>query len=120
MVVDDDEQMLSSLLDVLGKARIVADRDKYTGIQRSGPESLRHFRRTYREALKRQISSGVYNPSKPAIVPIREDRRYRGTSTSVQPASASPVTPASSAARTAASSKAAASAAPAPSQPKQP
>ena len=42
------------------------------------------------------------------------------TSTSVQPASASPVTPASSAARTAASSKAAASAAPAPSQPKQP
>ena len=52
--------------------------------------------------------------------PTSDPKLCTSTSTSVQPASASPVTPASSAARTAASSKAAASAAPAPSQPKQP
>ncbi len=79
------EELQLPRIEPKGKARIVADKDKYTGIQRQGPESLRHFRRTYREALKRQISAGGYNPSKPAIIPIREDRRYRGTSTSVQP-----------------------------------
>jgi len=28
----------------------------------TGPESMRHFRRTYREALKRQIAAGEYIP----------------------------------------------------------
>ncbi len=42
-----------------------------------GPESLRHFKRTYKQALKRQIATGTYDPDKPVIVPIREDRRYR-------------------------------------------
>ncbi|HEX2981501.1 MAG TPA: DUF444 family protein [Anaerolineaceae bacterium] len=50
---------------------------RYTGIRRVGPEGLRHFKRTYRETLKRQISSGTYNPAAPNIVPIREDKRYR-------------------------------------------
>jgi len=60
-----------------GNADVVAERDKYTGIRRVGPESLRHFKRTYREALKRQIASNTYDPENPVIVPIREDRRYR-------------------------------------------
>jgi uncharacterized sporulation protein YeaH/YhbH (DUF444 family) len=60
-----------------GKDRIVATRLKYTGISPSGPESLRHFKRTYKQALKRQIASGSYNWRKPIIVPYREDRRYR-------------------------------------------
>ena len=42
-----------------------------------GPESLRHFKRTYKQALKRQISGGVYNPESPKIIPQREDKRYR-------------------------------------------
>ena len=79
------EELALPRIEPRGKARIVADKDKYTGIQRQGPESLRHFRRTYREALKRLISAGNYDPKRPAIVPIREDRRYRGWSTSVQP-----------------------------------
>ncbi len=54
-----------------------ADRSHYTGISSAGPESLRHFKRTYREALKRQILSGSYDPGHPKIVPMREDRRYR-------------------------------------------
>jgi uncharacterized protein len=60
-----------------GKDRLVATRTKYSGIHRSGPESLRHFKRTYRQALKRQIAMGNYNYLKPVIVPTREDRRYR-------------------------------------------
>ena len=59
------------------KSAIVAEKDRYSTISRTGPESLRHFKRTYREALKRQIASGAYNPTKPRIIPIREDRRYR-------------------------------------------
>jgi hypothetical protein len=60
-----------------GKDRIVATRTKYTGVAPSGPESLRHFKRTYKQALRRQIASGAYNWKKPVIVPVREDRRYR-------------------------------------------
>ena len=56
----------------------IEDRDyKYTGILKQGPESLRHFKRTYKEALKRSISAGLYTPDNPMIVPIKEDRRYR-------------------------------------------
>ncbi len=50
---------------------------RYTGLRRVGPEGLRHFKRTYREALKRQLISGSYDPSNPVIIPIREDKRYR-------------------------------------------
>lgn len=68
-----------------GKAEVVSERDRYTGIRRVGPESLRHFKRTYKEALKRQISSGTYDPDDPIIVPIRDDRRYRSWSVKNQP-----------------------------------
>ncbi len=60
-----------------GKQNIISEKDKYSGIRRVGPESLRHFKRTYREALKRQLSAGEYSPTRPRIVPIRDDRRYR-------------------------------------------
>ncbi len=68
-----------------GKKNIVTTKDRYTGIARSGPESLRHFKRTYKEALKRQIASGTYNPLMPTIVPIRKDKRYRSWRESSQP-----------------------------------
>jgi uncharacterized protein len=60
-----------------GAERIITTKDRYTGIRPTGPESLRHFRRTYKEALKRQIASGTYDPTNPVIVPIREDKRFR-------------------------------------------
>src|SRR5678815_5768627 len=59
-----------------GKSKITSAEDRYTGIRRVGPESLRHFKRTYREALKRQIAMGTYVPEKPIIVPVPDDRRY--------------------------------------------
>jgi uncharacterized sporulation protein YeaH/YhbH (DUF444 family) len=49
----------------------------YSTIRRTGPDSLLHFKRTYRRALKRQIMSGTYDPSRPVIIPVREDRIYR-------------------------------------------
>ena len=60
-----------------GERAVDSSTDKYTGIHKSGPESLRHFKRTFKEALKRQIMAGLYNPERPVIVPVREDRRYR-------------------------------------------
>lgn len=50
---------------------------RYTGLRRVGPEGLRYFKRTYREALKRQLASGTYDRERPAIIPIRDDKRYR-------------------------------------------
>jgi len=50
---------------------------KYSGVLKQGPESLHHFRRTYKEALKRSIAMGDYDPKNPVIVPIKEDKRYR-------------------------------------------
>jgi len=63
-----------------GKANITQEKSKYTSIRRSGPESLRHFKRTYMEALRRQISSSSYNADSPRVIPIREDKRYRSWS----------------------------------------
>ncbi len=60
-----------------GTANIEQEKSRYTSIRRSGPESLRHFKRTYMEALRRQISSNSYVPDRPRVVPIREDKRYR-------------------------------------------
>jgi sporulation protein YhbH len=68
-----------------GKSKIINEKDRYTGIRRVGPESLRHFRRTYREALKRQISMGAYSPERPIVVPIPDDKRFRSWKTEAEP-----------------------------------
>ena len=60
-----------------GREKIVAEKDRYTGIRPTGPESLRHFRRTYTQALRRQLAMGTYDPKNPRIVPVAEDKRYR-------------------------------------------
>lgn len=51
--------------------------NRYTGRSLVGPEGLRHFKSSYREALKRYMASGSYDPQKPVIVPIKRDFRYR-------------------------------------------
>lgn len=60
-----------------GKHNVTVEKHKYSGISTVGPNSLRHFKRTFKEALKRQISTGVYNKSNPVIIPIKNDTRYR-------------------------------------------
>ena len=60
-----------------GKANIEAEKSKYNSIRQTGPESLRHFRRTYLQALRRQISTGAYEPDDPRVVPMKQDKQYR-------------------------------------------
>ncbi len=68
-----------------GKSKIINEKERYTGIRRVGPESLRHFRRTYREAMKRQIAMGTYSKDKPIIIPIPDDKRFRSWRTESEP-----------------------------------
>lgn len=60
-----------------GQKQIESKHRRYTGIRTVGPESLRHMRRTFRRALKRQLASGTYDPDDPIIVPTRDDFVYR-------------------------------------------
>lgn len=60
-----------------GSKSVTVARNRYSGIKRAGPESLRSFKRTYKEALRREIATGSYSPARPMVVPVREDMRYR-------------------------------------------
>jgi uncharacterized sporulation protein YeaH/YhbH (DUF444 family) len=60
-----------------GAERLKSERDRYRGIKRSGPVGLRHFRRSYREALKRQLATGTYRPERPLVLPAKDDLRFR-------------------------------------------
>lgn len=64
-----------------GKQMIRTGAGRFTGISRSGPMSLRHFKRTFKQALKRQIASGTYDPGRPRIIPIKDDMRFRALQT---------------------------------------
>jgi uncharacterized sporulation protein YeaH/YhbH (DUF444 family) len=68
-----------------GEAAIVEEKAKYNSIRQTGPESLRHFKRTYLRALRRQISTGVYEPTEPRIIPIKADKQYRSWRTVEHP-----------------------------------
>jgi sporulation protein YhbH len=60
-----------------GKRTILAETERYNSIRRQGPESLRHFKRTFIKALRRQIAMGSYNPDNPIIIPVKQDKLYR-------------------------------------------
>ena len=60
-----------------GKRTIMAEKERYSSIRRQGPESLKHFKRTFVRAIRRQISMGLYNPDNPIIIPIKADKVYK-------------------------------------------
>lgn len=68
-----------------GRPQIQATKTKYSGLSPVGPEGLRHFKFSYKRALKRYIASGTYDPEDPVIVPVRADFRYRSFRQVVQP-----------------------------------
>lgn len=68
-----------------GQDSLQSQKDKYNTIARTGPDSLRHFKRTYKQALKRQIASGSYNPDRPMIIPNKDDEHYRSWTSVIQP-----------------------------------
>lgn len=61
-----------------GTDKIKSKKTVYKGVHLNGPRSLVHFKRTYKEALKRQISAGEYDPDDPIILPVKKDFRFRG------------------------------------------
>ncbi|MBC7834073.1 MAG: DUF444 family protein [Phycisphaerales bacterium] len=71
------EELQLPRIEPKGEHRITTIRDKYSGIRPTGPASLRHFKRTYREALRRQLALGTYDPDNPIIIPIKNDLRFR-------------------------------------------
>lgn len=60
-----------------GSGSAESEKHRYTGIRKTGPNSLRHAKRTFKEALKRQIITGLYDPKNPVILPIKNDFRFR-------------------------------------------
>lgn len=82
LTFDELAQILGEALELprikpKGRNVIVAEKHNFTGISRVGPEGLRHFKRTYKEALKRALITGMYDPKNPFIIPVREDKRFR-------------------------------------------
>ena len=81
------EELALPRIEPRGKKNITTTRDKYTGIRQAGPESLRHFKRTFKRALKRQIASQAYDPNAPIVLPVRQDKQYRSWKEVRQPQS---------------------------------
>src|SRR6202045_5155167 len=79
------EELALPRIEPRGKKNIVTTKDKYTGIRQAGPESLRHFKRTFKRALKPQIASQIYDPLRPILIPIRADKQYRSWKEIQQP-----------------------------------
>jgi uncharacterized protein len=67
-----------------GSKTVQSKVEKYTGLSNVGPDALKHFRKSYKEALKRQIASGTYDPDNPIIVPNKADLRYKSWKTDVR------------------------------------
>lgn len=61
-----------------GTQNVEADLRRYRSIRRTGPQSLRHFKRTFKQALRRSIMTGEYDPDNPLVIPVAEDQRFRG------------------------------------------
>jgi uncharacterized sporulation protein YeaH/YhbH (DUF444 family) len=70
-----------------GTESLNTKKDRYVSMRRTGPESLRSFKATFKRALRRQVASGTFHVENPIIVPIRDDRRYRSWRTDPRPQS---------------------------------
>ncbi len=78
-----EELSLPNLEEKMG-GQTEVESERYTSISRQGPRSLRHFKRTFIEAMKRQIASGEYDLEDPIVVPRRVDERFRASSIKVK------------------------------------
>ena len=68
-----------------GKDEISSTKDRYNSVRRTGPDSLRHVKRTYKRALKRSIAAGEFDPKNPVVIPVRDDEEYRSWTTRPEP-----------------------------------
>lgn len=79
------EELELPAIEPKGDNTVKSKKDRYTSIRQTGPDSLRHFKRTYKQALKRQIAGGEYNPRDPVIIPNKDDERFRSWKTVQEP-----------------------------------
>ena len=70
-----------------GRDELDASGGQWSGVRSQGPQSLRHFRRTFRRALARTIAAGELDPDRPVVTPIRDDQRFRALKPSPRPES---------------------------------
>jgi uncharacterized sporulation protein YeaH/YhbH (DUF444 family) len=70
-----------------GRHAITTVKGAYRSIRQTGPESLRHFKRTFKRALRRQIMAGTYNPQRPVVIMERRDKLYRSWKPVLKPQS---------------------------------
>jgi len=90
VALDELAEMLAQELELprivpKGRDTLSTQKDKFNSIRSTGPESLRHFKRTYKKALQRLIASDEYDPRDPRIIPNRDDRLYRSWKSTIQP-----------------------------------
>ena len=78
------EELALPRIEPKGKKNITTEKEKYSGIAVKGPESLRHLKRTFKQALRRQLISGTYDPADPRLWPFKEDKRYRSWKTTIE------------------------------------
>ncbi|MBL7665692.1 MAG: DUF444 family protein [Bacteriovoracaceae bacterium] len=78
------EELALPNIEPKGKKSIHSQVDRYTTVGNVGPDSLKHLKRTYKQALKRQVSMGTYDPNNPTVIPNRADYRYRAADTKVE------------------------------------
>ncbi|GMU82651.1 MAG: DUF444 family protein [Phycisphaerales bacterium] len=71
------EELKLPRIEPKGSHNITAVKDRYSSTRQTGPESLRHFKRTFRRALRRMIMTGAYDASNPTIIFERRDKVYR-------------------------------------------
>lgn len=74
-----------------GESNITEEKHRYNTIRSTGPDSLRHFKRSYVKALQRQIATGSYDLAKPRVIPVRDDMRYRSYTSIPQPQAAAAI-----------------------------
>ena len=60
-----------------GRHSLLCEGGRFDHIRSRGPDALRHLRRTFKQALKRTVASGDWDPKQPKLVPVRDDFRYR-------------------------------------------
>ncbi|MFH1638576.1 MAG: DUF444 family protein [Candidatus Woesearchaeota archaeon] len=59
-----------------GKKMIYSITDKLKTINRVGPRGRLHKKRTYKNALRRSMANGEFDPFQP-LIPVRPDRRFK-------------------------------------------
>lgn len=90
LTIDELAEILGEKLELpriepKGNKNIDSIKTRYSGLAPVGPEGLRHFKSSYKRALKRYVSSGTYDSEDPVIIPIKKDFQYRTYKKIVQP-----------------------------------